>query len=273
MRVFVARHPLAFSLLLTLALFGLVCVSRAALPVYVISSVADLPPEALKKPTAWEQVISDLKVSENLFRVLTILLAALLLTALGWWREAGFNRPSQWRNLHLLSLPLLVGALAFLGGVELVGPALLLPALLGLLVTVFSEEVVYRGILWRALAPTGVVRAVVTTLLLSGVLNLVALGSSRPWPEAVYLTILVTCAGFTYGALRWRTASIWPVMLLHFVLSAIGEISTPETVPYLVTLLIFALTLGFVGYGLFLLRDSRVRADGGLTAPVPLRVK
>lgn len=33
----------------------------------------------------------------------------LVLIWLGWWREAGFNEPSRWRNLHLLWFPLLVG--------------------------------------------------------------------------------------------------------------------------------------------------------------------
>lgn len=50
MKSFVARHPLAFSLLLTLVLLGLLFLSAAAVPSPVISSVADLPPEALKSP-------------------------------------------------------------------------------------------------------------------------------------------------------------------------------------------------------------------------------
>ena len=32
-------------------------------------------------------------------------------------------------------------------------------------------------------------------------------------------------------------------------------------------------TLGFVAYGLYLLRNHRARADGGLTKPVPSRVR
>ena len=246
---FIARHPLIFSLLVTVALFGLTAVSRAALPTYVVASVTDLPPEALEQPSAWERAFSVIESSENLFQVLAILLAVPLLAALGWWREAGFNRPSRWRNLHLLWFPLLVGALSLLGGVEVTEPALFVPAMLGLLITVFGEELFYRGIVWRALAPTGVMWAVVVTSLLYGLLYLGRLGSAEPWPEAVYLTILATCAGFTYAALRWRTASIWPVILLHSVLGVIGGISTPETVPSLATPLIIAMTPGSSGTG------------------------
>ncbi|MDQ3911611.1 MAG: CPBP family intramembrane metalloprotease [Actinomycetota bacterium] len=273
MKNFATRYPLAFSLLLTLALFGLLFASRVALPTEVVSSVTDLPPEVLLQPSPREQFLSAIESSENLFQALAILLAVLLITALGWWHRIGFNRPSQWRNLRLLLFPLLVGALSFLGGLEVTAPALFFPTLLGLLLAVFSEEVLYRGILWRVLVPTGVVGAVILTSLLYGTLYLVKLGSARPWPEAVYLTVLATCAGFTYAALRWRTASIWPVLALHFVLKLFGEISTPESVPSLVLLLVFASTLGFIGYGLFLLRNPRVQKDGGATAQEQARTR
>lgn len=52
MKPFAARHPLVFSLVLTLVLFGLLFLS-AAMPLPVISSVDDLPPEALEQPSAW----------------------------------------------------------------------------------------------------------------------------------------------------------------------------------------------------------------------------
>ncbi|HZB81940.1 MAG TPA: hypothetical protein VE288_03720, partial [Rubrobacteraceae bacterium] len=71
-----------------------------------------------------------------------------------------------------------------------------------------------------------------------------------------------TCAAFMYAALRWRTASVWPAMLVHAVFSFASAISTPGAVPYLILLLGIASTLGFVGYGVLLLRNPRVRADG-----------
>lgn len=259
-RTFVERHPLAFSLLLTLVLFGLLFMSIAALPVPVVSSVADLPPEALERPSKGEQALIILRNPLNLFWALATLLAVVLLTRLGWWREAGFNGPSRWRNLHLLSFPLLAGMLGLLGGVRIPDPVLLAAVLAGILVATFGEEALYRGLMWRALAPkTGVMRAVVTTSLLSGVLNLGRLESVGPWPEAVYLAVLAICGSFTYAALRWRTASIWPVILLHLALNVAAEISTPGFVPYLRPLLAFAIPLVLLGYGLFLLRNPDER--------------
>lgn len=95
-----------------------------------------------------------------------------------------------------------------------------------------------------------------------------------PWPETIYLSLLTFCAGFTYAALRWRTASIWPPILLHLALGLSAEFSTPEAIPYLSLLLVLATTLGFAGYGLILLRNPRARADGALTTQEePSRVR
>ena len=85
------------------------------------------PPATLRMGTSFLRH----RDSETLFQVLAILLAVALLAALGWWREAGFNRLSRWRNLHLLWFPLLVGTLSLLGGVEVTEPALFVPAMLG----------------------------------------------------------------------------------------------------------------------------------------------
>jgi uncharacterized protein len=132
-------------------------------------------------------------------------------------------------------------------------------------VAAFGEEVLYRSIMSRALIPKGLLQTVITTSLLYGVLHFGRFVSARPWSEAVFLAMLAICSGFAYAALRWRTTSIWPVVLFHFALNLAGDISTPNAVPYLVPLILITSTLGFVVYGLFLLRNPRVRADGRLT--------
>jgi len=48
---------------------------------------------------------------------------------------------------------------------------------------------------------------------------------------------------------------------------------TQQTVPSLATPLIFAMTLGFVGYRLFLVRSPRVRADGGPPVQEPAHAR
>jgi membrane protease YdiL (CAAX protease family) len=186
-KVFVTRHPLGFSLLLTGALLGLAFASRVALPTHTVSSVADLPSD-LGPLSDRELALFTMRSSETLFYVLTSLLVIVLVTWLDWWREAGFNRPSRWRNPHLLLFPLLVSALTLLGGIRVPGPAFFISMLLVLLLAAFSEEALYRGIAWRALLPKkGVIQAVITTSLLFGVLRFGRFVFGGPWPEAFYL--------------------------------------------------------------------------------------
>lgn len=260
MKSFVARRPLFLCVLLTLGLLVLAFASSALLPTVTISKVEDLAPEALEVPSAGEQAFAAVWSFESLFWLLASLFALAFIWTLGWWREIGFSRLGRWRNLQLLIFPLLVGGLALLGGVRIPTSQFFAATLFVVLAAVFGEEAIYRGVAWRALAPGGLLRAVVATSLLAGAMRFGFTMLASPWPEAVQATVLAVCGGFTYAALRWRTASIWPVIMLHSILGFVGAVATPGAAQYLVVL--FASTLGFVIYGLFLLRNPRVRADG-----------
>jgi uncharacterized protein len=268
---FAGRHPFAFSVLVTLALFGLDLASRAVFPRTPVGDIAKLPQKAFEPPEGLDLILSDMKSPDALFWALSTVLGLGLLAWTGRWPEAGFNRLSRWKNLRLLLFPLLVCALTLSGGVFGSGPASLVSAFLTALVATFGEETIFRGLLWRAHVPAGPIRAVILTSLLSGLLVLGGTAMDGPWPEAVRLTALTFCGGFTYGALRWRTTSIWPVILIHTVFAFAVGIATLGTVTYPLVMLLS--TLGFVAYGLYLLRNPRVRADGGLTKPASSRVR
>ena len=270
-RRFASRHPYFFSVLITLVLFGLTLASKAAFPRTPVGDISKLPQKAFEPPIGLDLILSDMKSPDTLFWALAILLGLVLLAWTGWWREAGFNRPSRWRNLRLLWFTLLVCALTLSSGVFIPRPASLASAFLTVLVATFGEEIVFRGLLWRALAPKGPVRAMVLTSLLSGLLILGRTATDGPWPEAARLTALTICSGFTYGALRWRTSSIWPVILIHSAFAFAVDIATLGAITY--RLMMLFSTLGFVAYGVYLLRNPRVRADGGLTKPASPRVR
>ena len=270
-RRFAGRTPFAFSVLVTLALFGLDLLSRAVFPRTPVGNIAELPQKAFEPPVGLGLILSDIRSPDTLFWALATVLGLGLLVWTGWWPEAGFNRFSQWRNLRLLLSPLLVCALTLSGGVFGSGPASLASAFITAFLAAFGEEIVFRGLLWRALVPAGPVRAVILTSLLSGLLVLGKTATDGPWPEAVRLTALTFCAGFTFGALRWRTISIWPVILIHTIFAFAVGIATLGAITY--PLMMLLSTLGFLAYGLYLLRNPRVRGDGGLTKPAPSRVR
>ena len=160
-RRFAGSRPVVFGMLVTLALFGLDLACRAALPKTPVGNVGKLPQKAFEPPVGLELILSDMKSPDTLFWALTAVFALGLLAWTGWWREAGFNRPSQWRNLRLLVFPLLVCALILSGGVFGSGPASLASAFLTVAVATFGEEIVFRGLLWRTFVSKGPVRTVI----------------------------------------------------------------------------------------------------------------
>lgn len=271
MKRFASRHPYLFSGLITLILFGLTFVSRAAFPSTPVGDISKLPQEAFETPIGLDLILSDMRSPDTLFWALALLLGLGLLAWTGWLRESGFNRPGQWRNLHLLLFPLLVCALTLSSGIFIPGPASLVSVFLTVLIATFGEEIIFRGLVWRTLAPDGPVRAMILTSLLSGLLILGRTVTDGPWPEAARITALTVCGGFTYGAIRWRTTSIWPVILIHTTFAFVVDIATLGTVTYRLMMLLS--TLGFAAYGLYLLRNRRVRADGGVIQPKPARVR
>jgi hypothetical protein len=270
-RRFVEERPLVFCVLSTVFLLGTTFLCRAALPAVPSGDLAKLPQRTFRPPEGIGLVLSDMRSPETLFWALAIGLGLGLLVWLGWWKDAGFTRVSRWRNMRLLGFPLFVCALTLSGGVFSSGIAGLTSTFVVLLVATLGEEIVFRGLLWRALIQKGPLLAVVLTSLLAGVLVLGRTATDGPWPEAVRLAALTFCGGFTYGALRWRTASIWPPIIVHTIFAFVVSISTLGAFRF--RLVILLSTVGFVAYGLYLLRNPRVRANGGLAKSHPSRVR
>ena len=269
LKEFALRRPLLFSLGFAFLLLGLMFVSRLPYPETIVGDVGELSPEQIRQPTELEQAISSINNAETLYLALAAILAVVTISAFGWWREVGFNRPAPWRNLILLWFPLLVIGLTLSGGIRVSGPYFLGTILIAVSLESIGSEMLFRGVMWRALAPAGLFRAVIVTSSLSGGLTLVRTLSSGPWPEAICLTLTATCGGFTFAAIRWRTASLWPVIAIHFALSIDLAVVRASIFPYL----LFATTFGFIGYGLFLLRNRRVREDGGMSVQELVRVR
>lgn len=260
MKPFAAKYPVVFSLLVVAALFAFTFIGRALYPVVVVGDLTQIDPAAFEPPTQLERILSAFQNAESVYDILTILLAAALLTWLGWWREAGFT--SRRRNTYLALPPLIVAGVALSDGVRLPdGFGEVLAVFVSVFLAVLAEETIFRGLLWRALIQRGPLLAALLTAVLSGVVAYGINATGGPVPEARFITALTLCGSFAYGAIRWRTASIWPVIIVHFLVSlSIGFANLGSTT---YQLLLYFGTFGFVIYGLFLLRTARVRADGG----------
>lgn len=261
MKGYIDRHPFVFCAMVLVTLLGFAYLARLVFPTAVIGSAAEITPGAAAEPSALDRVLALFRDAEALFWTLTLVLAGVPLAVLGW-SGAGFGGSVRWRNLLLLWFPLGVAALSLTGGVGISGSGYLVAALIGVLLAVVGEEVIFRGVMWRALIPHGPLLTTLATALMTGSLYFANTTlASRPFPETVFNTLTATCAAVTYGALRWRTAALWPVVLVHAVLAYTRTISTPSIEIYQLSL--YITTIGFALYGLFLLRNRRVWANGG----------
>ncbi len=196
-----------------------------------------------------------------------MLVAALiaLVSALGWWRVIGLNRPAAWRALPLLWLP---GAamliLPLLKGITLPSLGTLAFWIVGYALTGFYEETLMRGVVLRVLRPRGVIQAVLLSAALFGLLHVTNVLFRNPM---IVLAQMVGAAseGVGLAALRLRTNTLWTVIALHAVEDLVLKLSALPVIPVNV-----AQSIIMLGYGLYLLRG--LRRQEGVAAREPRAV-
>lgn len=214
--------------------------------------------------------------------------AALFLVIVIWiagWRDMGFRKPQPMSSLRLLWLPVLylivlgaVGALTGRLGVAAVLMVAINTALVG-----FSEELAFRGVLW------GAARKALSFwpgfLLVSAAFGSVHIFNAFITGEmqaAGVQALNAFMSGAAYLAIRIRTRSIIPIMVIHatwdFVvfLTGSGADSAPPPSDAWASQLVFGLMLTgpLFLYGLWLVRNERVRAgwrDDSIDQLIPSR--
>jgi uncharacterized protein len=198
---FVERFPLAFVLLLSLGLF-------------VISRLAS----HLSGGTALR--------AADLDRLLVVTVAglyAVIVTALfGWWREVGFNGIRRWRNLRLMLVPLLLVLLPVALGVPLefgstlARPAVIVAVAYASFVVAFNGELLYRGLSLHALRQQGPAWAALIASLFFGLGYLGDLFDGQDVGFTLVQAGYAVFAGLGYAAIRIKTGSLWPSIVVNF---------------------------------------------------------
>jgi hypothetical protein len=127
----------------------------------------------------------------------------------------------------------------------------------------FQEEAIFRGLLLRALAPRGVLHAVLVSALLFGVIHANSLLVGRDPLFVLAQIIASVLGGIGIGALRVRTNTIWPLIVLHalndFVqFTATGGIEAQHVALY-IPMLKVGISAVLALYGLYLLRREMKR--------------
>jgi membrane protease YdiL (CAAX protease family) len=185
------------------------------------------------------------------------------------WHDVGLNRMASARGWALAWLPMIyiVGGLAVAVVFHLPPAGVLAMILFNTLLVGFSEELMFRGVILQALRHvTSIWPAVLLTSVAFGAvhsLNVFVTGDLKP-------ALIQSCAAFLSGimfiALRLRTGSLWPSIIVHalwdFATFALGAsanaFSTPDAAAPMSAMTAFVpilLVLPNAIYGVWLMRN------------------
>lgn len=158
-------------------------------------------------------------VSQSVGWTFVIASAFILAVVLGQgWRDVGLDRGTDGRGWLLSWLPVLyiVGGLGFATLLGLPPLSVLSLILLNTLLVGFSEEVMFRGVLLQAFRRVSSVwTAVLLTSVVFGAIHSLNVFVTGDLKAAVIQSTAAFLSGLMFIALRLRTGSLWPGILVH----------------------------------------------------------
>lgn len=145
---------------------------------------------------------------------------AFVLVVVAWqrWRDIGVHQRPSARSLLLAWLPMvyIVGGVALSARLGLPPAAVVLWVLVNTLLVGLSEELMFRGVLLQALRQTvSIGPAVALTTLAFGAIHSLNVFITGDLRAAVIQSTAAALSGLFFIALRLRTGSLWPCILIH----------------------------------------------------------
>jgi uncharacterized protein len=149
-----------------------------------------------------------------------VIAAGFILAVVLWqrWNDVGLCKPSSARSLLLAWLPLtyIVGGLGFTFALGLPPAGVWLWILLNTFFVGFSEELMFRGALLQAFRRTvSIWPAVLLTSFLFGAIHSLNVFMTGDLRSALIQSIAALLSGLFFIALRLRTGSLWPSIIVH----------------------------------------------------------
>lgn len=204
----------------------------------------------------------------------------ILISQLGLLKEAGFTRPSQWKQIWLvwpiLVLSLLNGGTSPFDGtltIDASRPLLIVLFVLLYLAVGFVEEILFRGVILTLLVQKwgrtrrGIYLAVIVSSVLFSLLHIINFIMGRYTLLAVLTqTGFALFFGVFFGACLLRTNSIWPIIFTHALFDACGNLednsvgavfTRAHTTNPQGAITALLLTLPLLFYGLIILRKVK----------------
>lgn len=194
------------------------------------------------------------------------LLAAAFVLGIAWAsgrEQMGLRLPSPASSIRLVWLPLLyVVIMAVLNTLlGLPSERVLRIAATNMLLVGLSEELMFRSILFRGMLSRFTIwPAILLTSFMFGIVHSLNAFTTGRLDQALLQSLTAFMQGLAYLAIRIRTDSVWPMVLVHgmwdFSLIS-GPLARPLVVqhPLVHPIIPFLVALPVFLYGLFLLRD------------------
>jgi membrane protease YdiL (CAAX protease family) len=163
-----------------------------------------------------------------------VVLVVGLVAWLGWWERIRLTAPVNRRALiyllpfaAMVFIPVAFGfaipEVSLVEGTTLPAWAALFVIVVGVaLGAAIAEELLYRGVLLRALEPRGRVLAVVLPAVVFGLSHVSQVILGNPLAEWLPQMILIIPLGIGLGAVAFRLESLWPLVLWHFAVDVTG---------------------------------------------------
>lgn len=127
---------------------------------------------------------------------------------------------------------------------------------LSMLCVGFLEEVIFRGLLFKALCRDSVRQAVLISSLTFGMGHIVNLLNGRDFLPTLLQVCYATAIGFLFTVLFYRGGSLWPCIVTHGVFNSLSGFGGPvsQTNRLVGIVVLCALSLG---YALWILKKTK----------------
>ncbi len=156
-------------------------------------------------------------------------LAAALLTLMGWWRAVGFRRPSAISDFWYYLVPFIPAVINFIPGLYISTPRHLVVVISVTFLAGFAEESFFRGLMLNAMRSRGAWQAVILTALLFGLTHVFNSTAPKDLAAAGLQAVHTTVIGFAFAALVLRKGLIWPLVMARFLTGFSSLLRNPRT--------------------------------------------
>lgn len=126
---------------------------------------------------------------------------------------------------------------------------------LSMLCVGFLEELIFRGFLFRALCRDNIRSAILISSVTFGMGHIINLFNGAELLPTLLQLCYATAAGFLFTVMVYRWGSLWPCIMTHSLLNALGAVAAPQ-LPSMELITAAVLTVVALAYALWIWNQS-----------------